>query len=118
MLKNNGYRKIKLQRAYNYLKNWNTATMVYTCKFGKEKQEQVLMPKEYEFDVIFKKHVKPIIKGYDILHIKKDVIERGLIFNLVLTKENITYYLFAVYHVNVNELTHKITELRGEQNAS
>ena len=113
-LKENGYARIKNTRSYNYHGNWETATMVYTCKKNKETFEQVIMPKENEFDYIWDNQIKPELKGYDVLHKKQDVNSSGVLYNLVTKKDNQTVIVYIAYDVANNVVSKKETVINGE----
>lgn len=114
LLKDNGFSRIKNTRSYNYHKDWETATMVYTCKKDKEQYEQVIMPKDNEFDYVWRKHIKPELKGYDVLHKKQDVNESGVLYNLITKKDNQTVIVYIAYDVTNNVVSKKETRINGE----
>ena len=113
-LKENGYTRIKNTRSYNYHGNWEIATMVYTCKKNKETFEQVIMPKENEFNYIWDNKIKPELKGYDVLHKKQDVNSSGVLYNLITKKDNQTVIVYIAYDVANNVVSKKETVINGE----
>lgn len=115
MLKENGYKRIKLKRSYNYLNDWETATMIYTCKKEKETYEQVILDKSYSFDKVLRM-VKEEIPEHRLLHTKNDVNEKGIVYNLILEKENQQYLGFFTYDVKNRILTKKVIPITGDGN--
>jgi len=115
-LKQNGYKRIRLTKSYDYFKDWNLAAMVYNCKKDGQFFEQVIIDKEYDFKTIYKDKVKREIEDYDVLHVKQDIDTHGIVYNLVMEKDNTTYLGFFSYDVKNRILRKRIMPIEGEPN--
>lgn len=115
MFKEYGYKRIKLTRSYNYFDDWETAAMVYTCKKDKEKYEHVIIDRDYSFEKVLDM-VKQEIPKYNIIETKNDVNEKGVLYNLILEKQNVMYFGFFTFDVKNRILTKKVIPVTGDIN--
>ena len=110
----NGFSRIRNTAAYDYKKDWESAAMVYTCKKDKEKYEQVILPDDISFNHIYNTKVLDLLTEYDVLHKKQDLDDRGILYNILATKDDVTVVLYISYDIANDVVSKKEIKITGK----
>lgn len=112
--KDMGFKGIKFIALYDYFNNIELSTTKYTMKKGKERFTQYLFNKDINPDVIWEQIHKEL--DHDILSIHTDFIETGILYNVLVEKDDIKSILLIKYNPTNGDIDIKEAEIDGKTN--